>query len=162
MSCERPSAQLYLYLDGELAPPEADEMAQHLQACPVCQEEVATHRRLQGLLRAAVQEDEVPAQLWSAIEQRLAQEPPARRPQAAGQPRRRLWRRLGTLAALLLVAFAVRLWLTPTVPVLVQEVVDSQIRARLMGASYTQVPATPDAIRHWFDEKVDFAVLVPA
>ena len=45
---------------------------------------------------------------------------------------------------------------------MVQEVVDSQIRARLMGASYTQVPATPDAIRHWFDDKVDFAVLVPA
>ena len=45
---------------------------------------------------------------------------------------------------------------------MVQEVVDSQIRARLMGASYTPVPATPDAIRHWFAEKVDFAVPVPA
>jgi hypothetical protein len=37
----------------------------------------------------------------------------------------------------------VRLWLTPAVPVVVQEVVDSQIRARLMGAPYTQMPATP-------------------
>jgi anti-sigma factor RsiW len=62
----------------------------------------------------------------------------------------------------LLVALAVRLWLTPTVPIVVQEVVDSQIRTRLMGVSYTQVPATPDAIRRWFDDKVDFAVLVPA
>src|SRR5215471_8096886 len=162
MSCERPPAQLYRYLDGELAPPEAEDMAQHLQTCPTCQEEVAAHSRLQELLRTAGQEDEVPAQLWSAIQQRLAQEPQARRPQTAEHPQRRLWRRLGTLAALLLVAVAVTLWLTPTVPVMVQEVVDSQIRARLMGASYTQVPATPDAIRHWFDEKVDFAVLVPA
>ena len=162
MSCERPPAQLYRYLDGELAPPETEEMAQHLQICPTCQEEEAVQRRLQGRLRTTGQEDEVPEQLWSAIQQRLAQEPQARRPQAAGQPRRRLWRRLGLLAALLLVALAVRLWLTPTVPVMVQEVVDSQIRARLMGASYTQVPATPDAIRHWFDDKVDFAVLVPA
>ena len=162
MSCERPPAQLYRYLDGELAPLEADEMAQHLQACPACQEEVTTHRRLQGLLRTAVQEDEVPEQLWSAIHQRLVHEPQTRRPRAVGPPRRRLWHRLGVLAALLLIAFAVRLWLTPTVPVLVQEVVDSQIRARLMGASYTPVPATPDAIRHWFDEKVDFAVPVPA
>jgi anti-sigma factor RsiW len=24
------------------------------------------------------------------------------------------------------------------------------------------MPATPEAIRHWFDDKVDFAVLVPA
>jgi anti-sigma factor RsiW len=31
-----------------------------------------------------------------------------------------------------------------------------------MGAPYTQMPATPDAIRRWFDDKVDFAVLVPA
>jgi anti-sigma factor (TIGR02949 family) len=162
MSCERPPAQLYRFLDGELAPPEAEEMAQHLQACPACQEKVDVHRSLQGLLRTAVQEDEVPEQLWSAIHQRLVQEPQVRRPRSAGQPRRRLWRRLGTLAVLLLVALAVRLWLTPTVPIMVQEVVDSQIRARLMGASYTQVPATPDAIRHWFDEKVDFAVLVPA
>src|SRR5262249_54747660 len=129
---------------------------------PTCQEEVAAHRRLQGLLRTAGQEDEVPAQLWATIQHRLAQEPQATRPQAAGHPRGRLWRRLGTLAALLLVAVALRLWLTPTIPVMVQEVVDSQLRARLMGASYTQVPATPDAIRHWFDEKVDFAVLVPA
>jgi mycothiol system anti-sigma-R factor len=162
MSCERPPAQLYRYLDGELAPPEAEEMAQHLQTCSACQAEEAAHRRLQGLLRTAVQEDEVPEQLWTAIHQRLAQEPQARRPQAPGPPRHRLWQCLGTLAALLLVAFAVRLWLTPTVPVLVQEVVDSQIRARLMSAWYTTpVPATPDAIRHWFDEKVDFAVPVP-
>ena len=82
MSCERPPAQLYRYLDGDLAPPEAEEMAQHLQTCPACQEEVAAHRRLQGLLRTAVQEDEVPEQLWSAVHGRLVQEPLARQPQA--------------------------------------------------------------------------------
>ena len=161
MSCERPPAQLYLYLDGELAPPEADEMAQHLRTCPACQAEEAAHRRLQGLLCTALPEDEVPEQLWTAIHQRLAQEALATGPRLARRPRRRFWLSLGTLAALLLVALAVRLWLTPAVPVVVQEVVDSQIRARLMGVPYTQVPATPDAIRRWFDDKVDFAVLVP-
>jgi anti-sigma factor RsiW len=30
-----------------------------------------------------------------------------------------------------------------------------------MRVPYIQVPATPDAIRRWFDDKVDFAVLVP-
>src|SRR5712691_3479671 len=162
MSCERPPAQLYLYLDGELAPPEADEMAQHLRTCHTCQEEEAAHRRLQGLLRTVLPEDEVPERLWTAIHQRLAQEALATAPRPAGRPRHRLWLSLGSLAALLLVALAVRLWLTPTVPVIVQEVVDSQIRARLMGVPYTPVPATSDAIRHWFDDKVDFAVLVPA
>ena len=158
MSCERPLAQLYLYLDGELAPPEAEEMAQHLQTCPACQAEVAVHRRLQGLLRTAVQEDEVPEQLWSAVHERLVQEPLARDRGLQDPHGAACGVSLGPLAALLLVAFAVHLWLTPAVPVLVQEVVDSQIRARLMGAPYTPVPATPDAIRHWFAEKVDFAV----
>ena len=64
MSCERPPAQLSLYLDGELAPPEAYEMAQHLQTCHACQAEVAAHRRLQGLLRTSLPEDEVPEWLW--------------------------------------------------------------------------------------------------
>jgi anti-sigma factor (TIGR02949 family) len=162
MSCEMLRAQLSLYLDGELAPPEADAIAQHLRTCPTCREEVAAHHRLQGLLRTALQEDTVPEPLWTAIHQRLAQEALATGSRLARTPRHRLGLSLGALAALLLVALAVRLWLKPAVPVVVQEVVDSQIRARLMGVSYTQVPATPDAIRHWFDGKVDFAVLVPA
>jgi anti-sigma factor RsiW len=162
MSCEMPRSQLALYLDGELAPPEADAIAQHLRTCLACQEEVAAHRRLQGLLRTALQDDAVPEHLWTAIHQRLSQEALATGSRPARRPRRRLGFSLATLAALLLVALAVRLWLTPTVPVMVQEVVDSQIRARLMGTPYTQVPATPDAIRHWFDDKVDFAVPVPA
>ena len=117
--------------------------------------------RLQGLLRTPLPEDEVPERLWTAIHQRLVQELQATVARPARRPRHRLWLSLGALAALLLVALAVRLWLTPAVPLVVQEVVDSQIRARLMGVPYTQMPATPDAIRHWFDDKVDFAVLVP-
>src|SRR5713101_3493974 len=116
MSCERPSAQLYLYLDGELAPSEATEMAQHLQTCPACQAEVAAHRRLQGLLRTTLSEDEVPARLWPTIHQRLVQEAPATGRRPARRRRHRLGLSLGALAALLLVVLAVRLWLTPAVP----------------------------------------------
>src|SRR5262244_1879295 len=107
MSCERPPAQLYLYLDGELAPPEAGEMAQHLQTCPACQAEVAAHRRLQGLLRTTLPEDEVPERLWPALHQRLVQEALAMAPRPARRPWRRLGLSLGALAALLLVALAV-------------------------------------------------------
>jgi anti-sigma factor RsiW len=161
MSCERPLSQLYLYLDGELAPPEANEIAQHLRTCRTCQAEVAVHHRLQGLLRTPLPEDEVPEPLWTAIHQCLVQEVRTTAPQPARRAWHRLWLSLGSLAALLLVALVIRLWLTPAVPLVVQEVVDSQIRARLMRVPYTQMPATPDAIRHWFDDKVDFAVLVP-
>src|SRR5919197_4246310 len=99
MSCERPLSQLYLYLDGELAPPEANEMAQHLRTCSACQAEVAAHRRLQGLLRTTLPEDEVPERLWPALHQRLVQEAWATAPRPARRPRHRLWHRLGSLAA---------------------------------------------------------------
>src|SRR5438093_8068424 len=99
MSCERPSAQLYLYLDGELAPPEANEMAQHLQTCHACQAEMAAHRRLQSLLRTPLPEDEVPERLWPAIHQRLVQETRATAPWPARQPRQRLGLSLAPLTA---------------------------------------------------------------
>lgn len=168
MACERSHPQLWLYLDGELVPPEADEMAQHLRACATCQREAVVHRLLQALLRTALPKEEVPAQLWTAIQHRLTREslstgqPSTERPPGAGRPRRRLWLCLGMLAAVVLLAVAVRLWLAPAVPVVVQEIVDSQIRTRLMRVSYTQLPADPEAIRRWFDDKVEFAVPVPA
>ena len=161
MSCERPHSQLSLYLDGELAPSEAREVADHLRTCPTCQQEVAAYRRLQALLRTALPEEEVPARLWTSIHHRLVQESPATGAPSAGRQRRRLWMCLGTLAALLLVTVAVRLWLTPAIPAVVHEMVDSQIRARLMGLQYHHLPEDPETIKRWFDDKVEFAVLVP-
>jgi len=123
MACERPHPQLWLYLDGELVPPEALDVAQHLRICPTCQREVAVHRRLQALLRTVLPEEDVPAQLWTAIQHRLAQESPptghpsTERPPSAGRPRHLLWMCLGTLAALALIAVAVRFWFTPAIPV---------------------------------------------
>ena len=74
MPCEYAQEQLYLYLDGELAPDEARAVEHHLQGCASCRQEVTAHRRLQAMLRAACEEEEMPAQLWPAIRQQLAQE----------------------------------------------------------------------------------------
>lgn len=161
MACARPHAQLYLYLDGELPPPEALAMEQHLHTCHVCQAEAAAHCRFQALLRATLADEAMPESLWSAVQDRIAREVPAIGQRPAGRLRRRLWFGLGTLTALLLVALSVRVWRTPSVPVVVQEIVDSQIRARLMGIPYNQLPADREAIRRWFDDKVEFAVPVP-
>jgi anti-sigma factor RsiW len=43
----------------------------------------------------------------------------------------------------------------------VREVVDSQIRGWVMEASYNQIAPQPGVIRQWFQDKVEFAVLVP-
>jgi anti-sigma factor RsiW len=65
------------------------------------------------------------------------------------------------VAALLVMVFGGRMWLAKPVDIVVQEIVDSQIRARLMQAGYQQIPAEAGEIRRWFHDKVAFSVLVP-
>ena len=160
MSCAYSLEQLYLYLDGELAPSEAQEVAHHLATCAACQQAVAAYQRLQALLRLALEEEEVPAQLWRDVQGQLAQEttPAVRAPRRL--TRRRVWISCGAVAALLLLVWLGRMWVKPPLPAMVQEMVDSHIRTRLMAAPYTQIPASPGAIRAWFRDKVEFAVPV--
>lgn len=160
MSCERPKEQLYCYLDGELAPPEATEWASHLQICLACQQEAVRHQRLQGLLHAALAEEKVPEHFWVSVQYRLARESVRAEPPAHRRTLWRLWAGLGTAAALLIV-LGIRLWLPVSAPLVVREIVDSQIQARVMGASYSPIAAHPGVIRQWFQDKVEFAVMVP-
>jgi mycothiol system anti-sigma-R factor len=161
MACERSKEQLYLYLDGELAPSEALEFKQHLRTCLPCQQEATRHQRLRTLLRTTLAEEEVPLHLWTSIQHQLERENTGEVQLAGGRTRWPLWSSLVTVAALLLVTFMVRLWfLAPQAPV-VQEIVDSQIRARLAGMPYNPMAADSRIIRQWFQDKVEFAVLVP-
>jgi mycothiol system anti-sigma-R factor len=161
MPCEYTPEQLYWYLDGELAPEEAQAVERHLQECASCQQEVAAHRRLQAMLRAALEEEEMPVQLWPAIQQRLAQEGVPTRPETRRSTWWRVWLGAGAMAALLLLIWIGRSWLTSPMPTVVQEMVDSHIRTRLMVAPYIQVPDQPEAIQAWFRGRVEFAVPVP-
>jgi anti-sigma factor RsiW len=99
-------------------------------------------------------------QLWSTIQQQLAREAPQAGPAARRLTRRRVWISCGALVALLLLVWLGRRWIMPPPPAVVQEMVDSHIRTRLMAAPYTQIPASPEAIRAWFRDKVEFAVPV--
>ena len=161
MLCERPKEQLYFYLDGELAPPEATEWESHLQICLACQQEAARHQRLQGLLRTALAEEKVPEHFWASIQPQLARESARAQPPAHRRTLWRLWVSLGTAAALLLIVLGIRLWLPASAPLVVREIVDSQIQARVMGVSYSTIAADPGVIRQWFQDKVEFAVLIP-
>jgi anti-sigma factor RsiW len=161
MPCERPKEQLYFYLDGELVPPEATEFASHLQICLTCQQEAARHQRFRGILRTALTEEKVPVHFWASVQHQLARESARVVPPANRRTPWRLWISLGAAAALLLIALGIRLWLPASAPLVVRELVDSQIRARVMGVSYSPIAAHPGVIRQWFQDKVEFAVLVP-
>lgn len=160
MSCEYTPEQLYLYLDGELNASETQEVAHHLTTCVACRQAVAAHQRLQVLLRQALEEEDVPAQLWHNIQQRLSQEatPVAQTPRRP--TRRRFWLSGTVVAVLLLLVWLGRSWLMPPFPAVAQAMVDSHIRTRLMAAPYTQIAASPAAVRAWFHDKVEFAVPV--
>ncbi|ETX00118.1 MAG: hypothetical protein ETSY1_12420 [Candidatus Entotheonella factor] len=163
MMCDQPKAQLYLYLDGELAAPEAAEIEQHLRICTICESEVTAHYRLQSLLQETFSDEPGADALWGSIEQQLPIEPAEQTEyRSLGLPRRTLWR--GSLAVVMLLSLALGLqfWLSPAVPDVVREIVDSQIRAQLMHAPYEQVPQDANAVRRWFDGQVEFAPPVPA
>ncbi len=163
MMCDQPKAQLYLYLDGELAAPEAAEIEQHLRTCTACESEVTAHYRMQNLLQETLSDEPGTEALWRSIEQHLPAESDEQpRHRTPGFSRRTLWHGGLAAAALLILALGLQVWLSPAVPDVVREIVDSQIRAQLMHAPYEQVPQDANAVRRWFDGQVEFAPPVPA
>lgn len=164
MSCERPEELLSRYLDGELPPSEALEVSMHLHTCAWCQQQAARHHQLLQELQSAFAEEEVPAHFWENLRHRLHQEPPQAVPSSApprAPIRWRVWSSLGAVAALLLAAVGIQFWHPYATALVVREVVDSQIRGQVMESSYSPMAAHPREIRQWFQDKIDFAVLVP-
>lgn len=161
MSCDIPKVQLYLYLDGELDSPEALTVERHLETCESCQKETASHQDLRILLRTTLTQEEVPERLWPSIQCQLREESSTVLRPSRWFSRKPLWTAVGAIAALLVLTIGLRLWVMPSVSGVMQEIVDSQIRARLMGVPYNYVSSDPAAIRRWFHDKVAFSISVP-
>src|SRR5688500_4914592 len=106
MTCERPKVQLYLYLDGELAPSEAAEVEQHLQTCEDCQGDATVHHRMQALLHTSLPLDDAAAErLWTAIEAQLPQPGPEPSTPQRRRPRGTyVWSGMAAAAAMVLLA----------------------------------------------------------
>lgn len=162
MTCDKPKVQLYLYLDGELASSEADEVERHLQTCSVCQHEAAMHHRMQTLLQTAIPQEEVPERLWLSIRRQLTVGPSIFWLSTHWLFRKRFVAGSVTAVALVLMAFMTHVWFSASAPSVVREIVDSQIRSHLMQASYHTINANLGAIRRWFDSQVEFSPPLPA
>ena len=103
MTHARLQRQLSAYLDGELAPAEADEVRTHLAGCTACREELSRLQHVKSVLQR-LPERSVP-QLWAAIHPRL-ESPPTATGESLGEVFRRMLRRpaLALGAAVLIVA----------------------------------------------------------
>lgn len=162
MTCEQPKLQLYLYLDGELSPSDAADVEQHVRTCQVCQAEAVTHHRLQTLLQDALPDEEVPDYLWASIVEQLPKHEPAHATPATRRWSDKAWWGIGVAALVFMILAVKMMWFSQPVPIIVREMVDSQIRAELMHAPYDQVAAETGAIRRWFDGQVEFAPPLPS
>jgi anti-sigma factor RsiW len=117
---------------------------------------------LQRLLQDALPDEEVPEHLWPSIVQQLPRDGPADASPVTRRWSRKVWWGSGAaVAALVVVTLVVKLGVSQSVPIVVREMVDSQIRAQLMHASYDQVAVNTGAIRRWFDGQVEFAPPLP-
>jgi anti-sigma factor RsiW len=122
MRCRACTKHLPAWLDGELAPKLADEVAAHLQACGAC---AAERRRLEALLRVvdSVEAPPLSAGFDAAFRTKLAEARVAAAASSSAEPPRRAWWRLpalGAAAAALAVAVVVGVTLRsrthPTLP----------------------------------------------
>lgn len=83
MKCERIDSLLVAYLDGEVMPPEREEIEVHLAGCLACAEELEAMRMIRRQIGAALQAVAAtavpPSQAWPHLQQRLEVHLAARR-----------------------------------------------------------------------------------
>jgi hypothetical protein len=107
LTCSEVEAQIELFAAGECDEPTSSAIREHLADCPHCAEALRPAQQLLGLLDIRFQE----AERLERLRQRLAAEQvPVVQSQARILP---FLRRAGALAAMLLVAVGLFLWLRP-------------------------------------------------
>ncbi len=154
MTCREVELRLDAYVDGELAEPEAREVAAHLAQCRVC----AARHDSPMALRAAITAQVSYHRADAALRRRVRAAVQA----AAGTGRRRwpvLWR---PLAAAAMIAFvAIGAWQASAARAardeLAGDVLASHVRS-LLGEHLTDVASTDQhTVKPWFNGRLDFS-----
>ncbi|MGQ9628901.1 MAG: anti-sigma factor family protein [bacterium] len=152
------------YVDGELTPSMMKEMEEHLKTCPSCKSEYELERRVKNILKEKFVVERAPEYLRGRILQRV-EELEGRRIFPI-----RLGRRALVLAAIALIAALIasagHYWNSRNrrgiPPRLVIELVDQHIQHG-SNPECVQLRSNNTAlISSWFDERLDYAVAVPA
>lgn len=163
MSCAATRERLSAYVDGELPPDQAAEIAEHLSSCAACAREYeAVLKTVQTLREGLVRHhapDVLRARIRAALRDERAEVAPAVRAD---------WRVPWRAAAAALVVAVVSSGLTmlaggrrPSEPAVSEEVLASHIRS-LMPEHLTDVRSSDQHnVKPWFNGRLDFSPAVP-
>lgn len=165
MSCARTRQLLDAWVDNELDPTTANEIAGHLEQCPSCAALRAERVALRDTVRAALPREGAPPALAAGVRRALARE------SAAFQQRRRgpTWRQAAAIASASACAGALAVFVGLHMPMLEApraQAVTSHVAAMAVAEGrperLVQVAASDrHAVKPWFHGKVDFAPPVP-
>jgi anti-sigma factor (TIGR02949 family) len=163
MSCAVNQERLSAYVDGELPPDQAAEIAEHLSSCDVCAREYEATLEIVSRLRNDLARYRAPDVLRARIRTAIREERPERAP-AVRKDRRVPWRAVA--AALIIAAASSGLTLLApsrhgSEPAISEEVLASHIRS-LMPDHLTDVRSSDQHnVKPWFDGRIDFSPAVP-
>ena len=157
MACEQWREKLDLYVDGELAPPEAGSMGAHLRTCSGCSSEVLERVQLKRSVQMAGRRYEPSAQLRARIMKSVAPKP---RFGFAWQ-----WGLIAA-AALVVVAAAAALYTSHGRQIAQQQRVYSELAdlhvATLASSAPVDVLSTDrHTVKPWFQGRIPFTFSLP-
>jgi anti-sigma factor RsiW len=173
-ACKPTIAALSAYIDGELPPPQADSVAEHLTTCARCSAEYHSMLDTVALLRSQLQRYTAPDVLRARVRSAIATTPVELDPGAVhapvagavtGRPR---WTRAAVWAATIVAAVALGSGATviassrrPDPSPIASEVLSSHVRS-LMPDHLTDIRSTDQHnVKPWFNGRLDYSPNVP-
>jgi anti-sigma factor (TIGR02949 family) len=151
--------QLDAYVDGELAPGEAQELEAHLQECGECARLHDARMALSNAIREQVPAWRAPDELRKRVQSALHEAAGARTPHAWARTLPLAWRSLALAASL--AAVAVGSWRfaldRARGNALADQVLASHVRALMPGHLTDVASSDQHTVKPWFNGKLDFS-----
>ena len=147
-------AQIDAYLDGELAPPDAVELEEHLRACPDCSRLERRRRAVRVAVREHLPRFPAPDMLQARVRAQVQAET-----RQTHRRRAPTWTALAVAASLAVVAFGSwQLALRGAAgEAITNQVLASHVRSLMPGHLTDVLSSDQHTVKPWFNGKLDFS-----